>query len=55
MQRPPPGIYNLQRKLSNKWSVNVTAQSPVKLETEILEYTESGALPILKGSPIAGK
>ncbi|XP_076117600.1 uncharacterized protein LOC143085245 isoform X1 [Mytilus galloprovincialis] len=55
LQRPPPGIYNLQRKLSNKWSVNVTAQSPVKLETEILEYTESGALPILKGSPIAGK
>ncbi|XP_063413566.1 von Willebrand factor A domain-containing protein 7-like [Mytilus trossulus] len=55
LQRPPPGIYNLQRKLPNKWSVNVTAQSPVKLETEILEYTESGALPILKGSPIAEK
>ncbi|VDI23038.1 Hypothetical predicted protein [Mytilus galloprovincialis] len=55
LQRPPPGRYKLQRKLPNEWSVNVTAQSPVKLETEILEYTESGALPVLKGSPLAGK
>ncbi|CAC5380919.1 unnamed protein product [Mytilus coruscus] len=55
LQRPPPGIYTLQMNLPNKLSVNITAQSPVKIETEILEYTETGALPILKGSPIAGK
>ncbi|XP_052077826.1 von Willebrand factor A domain-containing protein 7-like isoform X2 [Mytilus californianus] len=55
LQHPPSGRYNLERSSSYKWSVNITAQSPVKLETEILEYTESGALPILKGSPIAGK
>ncbi|CAC5380923.1 unnamed protein product [Mytilus coruscus] len=55
LQHPPPGRYNLERSLPYKWSVNITAQSPVKLETEIFEYTESGALPILKGSPIAGK
>ncbi|XP_052077823.1 uncharacterized protein LOC127715706 isoform X7 [Mytilus californianus] len=57
LQRPPPGGYSLQRHLSSNWSgsVNITAQSPVKQETEILEYTETGALPTLKGSPIAGK
>lgn len=54
-QRPTPGRYSLQRKSSSNWSgsVNITAQSLVKQETEILENT--GALPTLKGSPIAGK
>ncbi|CAG2243379.1 unnamed protein product [Mytilus edulis] len=55
LQRPTPGRYSLQRKSSSNWSgsVNITAQSLVKQETEILENT--GALPTLKGSPIAGK
>ncbi|CAG2241565.1 unnamed protein product [Mytilus edulis] len=54
LQRPTPGRYSLQRKSSSNWSgsVNITAQSLVKQETEILENT--GALPTLKGSPIAG-
>jgi hypothetical protein len=37
------------------WKINITAQSPVKIDTEILEYSTDGNLFSVKGNPIIGE
>lgn len=54
LQKPSQGIYSLHKNTDRDWTVNITAQSSIKVGAEMLEITSSGALISMKGSPIVG-
>jgi hypothetical protein len=45
----------LRRNIHADWKINITAQSPVKIETEMLEHSADGNLFTVKGNPIIGE
>jgi hypothetical protein len=45
----------LRRNIHADWKINITAQSPVKIETEMLEHSADGNLFSVKGNPIIGE
>ncbi|CAG2200870.1 unnamed protein product [Mytilus edulis] len=53
IQHPPSGIMKLRRNIINDWKVNITAQSSIKVDSELLEQTKTGEMFSLKGSPIS--
>ena len=44
----------LRRNVINDWKVNITAQSSIKIDSELLEHTDTSEMVSLKGSPIMG-
>ncbi|XP_063437370.1 uncharacterized protein LOC134718650 [Mytilus trossulus] len=54
IQQPPGGIMNLRKNVNNDWTVNITAQSSIKVDGELLEQSDTGEMVSLKGSPISG-
>lgn len=53
-QSPLPGIYHLRRTGKQLISVNITAQSSITVDGEMLQNTGSGHLVSIKGSPVSG-
>ena len=45
----------LRRNIHADWKINITAQSPVKIETEMLEPSADSNLFRVKGNPIIGE
>jgi hypothetical protein len=54
-QKPSAGIYILSRNRQNQLLVNITCQSTITVEGELLQKTGSGGLVSVKGSPVVGK
>ncbi|XP_063436302.1 uncharacterized protein LOC134717738 [Mytilus trossulus] len=52
IQHPPGSIMKLRRNVNNDWKVNITAQSSIKINSELLEHTDTGDMVSVKGSPI---
>ncbi|XP_076080064.1 uncharacterized protein LOC143050842 [Mytilus galloprovincialis] len=52
IQHPPGSIMKLRRNVINDWKVNITAQSSIKIDSELLEHTDTSEMVSLKGSPI---
>ncbi|CAC5388513.1 unnamed protein product [Mytilus coruscus] len=46
-------IMKLRRNVINDWKVNITAQSSIKVDGELLEKSDTGVMVSLKGSPIS--
>jgi hypothetical protein len=55
MQNPPASTMKLRRNVHADWKINITAQSPVKIDTEMLEHSADGNLFNVKGNPIIGE
>ena len=55
IQSPPASTMKLRRNVHADWKINITAQSPVKIETEMLEHSADGNLFSVKGNPIIGE
>jgi hypothetical protein len=55
MQSPPASTMKLRRNVHVDWKINITAQSPVKIDTEMLEHSADGNLFNVKGDPIIGE
>ncbi|XP_052084581.1 uncharacterized protein LOC127721817 [Mytilus californianus] len=53
IQHPPSSIMKLKRNVINDWKVNITAQSSIKVDGELLEHSKTGEMFSLKGSPIS--
>ena len=54
MQDPQTGQLKLHRNVNGDWTVNVTAQSKLKVEVEIFDQVGNGDLVTLQGNPIVG-
>lgn len=54
-QKPSAGIYILRKNRQKELLVNITCQSSITVEGEMLQRTGSGALVSMKGSPVVGK
>lgn len=44
----------LRKNVIKDWKVNITAQSSIKVDGELLEQSDTGEMFSLKGSPISG-
>jgi hypothetical protein len=44
MQSPPASTMKLRRNVHVDWKINITAQSAVKIDTEMLEHSADGNL-----------
>ena len=55
IQKPSAGIYILSRNQQNQLLVNITCQSTITVEGELLQKTGSGGLVSVKGSPVVGQ
>jgi len=55
IQNPPANTMKLRRNVHADWKINITAQSPVKIDTEMLEHSADGNLFSVKGNPIIGE
>ncbi|CAC5419674.1 unnamed protein product [Mytilus coruscus] len=53
IQHPPDSIMKLKRNVINDWKVNITAQSSIKVDGELLKHSKTGEMFSLKGSPIS--
>ncbi|XP_076081651.1 uncharacterized protein LOC143052491 [Mytilus galloprovincialis] len=53
IQHPPDSIMKLRKNVIKDWKVNITAQSSIKVDGELLEQSDTGELFSLKGSPIS--
>ncbi|CAC5362582.1 unnamed protein product [Mytilus coruscus] len=53
IQHPPGSIMKLRRNVVNDWKVNITAQSAINVDGELLEQSDTGEMFSLKGSPIS--
>ncbi|XP_071140493.1 uncharacterized protein [Mytilus edulis] len=53
IQHPPGSIINLRRNVISDWKVNITAQSSIKVDSEVLEKSNTGEMVSLKSSPIS--
>ncbi|XP_052084583.1 uncharacterized protein LOC127721819 [Mytilus californianus] len=53
IQHPPGSIMKLRRNVHKDWKVNITAQSSIKVDCELLEKSVNGEMVSLKGSPIS--
>ncbi|XP_071140490.1 uncharacterized protein [Mytilus edulis] len=53
IQQPPGGIMKLRRNVISDWKVNITAQSSIKVDGELLEKSDTSEMISLKGSPIS--
>ncbi|VDI53529.1 Hypothetical predicted protein [Mytilus galloprovincialis] len=53
IQHPPGSVVKLKRNVINEWKVNITAQSSIKIDSELLEKSDTGEMVSLKGSPIS--
>ena len=54
-QNPQPSILKLRRNVNNNWIVNITAQSSLKADVELFQYTSNRNIISLKGSPVLGR
>lgn len=54
LQNPPPSILKLRRNVNNNWIVYITAQSSLKADVELFQYTSNQNLISLQGSPVVG-
>ncbi|XP_063437380.1 uncharacterized protein LOC134718656 isoform X2 [Mytilus trossulus] len=53
IQHPPSSIMKLRRNVNKDWKVNITAQSSIKIDGELLEQSDSGEMFSVSGSPIS--
>ncbi|CAC5388512.1 unnamed protein product [Mytilus coruscus] len=53
IQHPPGSVMKLRRNVINDWKVNITAQSSIKVDGELLEKSDTGEMVPLKGNPIS--
>ncbi|XP_052084587.1 hemicentin-1-like [Mytilus californianus] len=53
IQHPPGSIMKLRRNVISDWKVNITAQSAINVDGEILEQSDTGEMFSLKGNPIS--
>ncbi|CAC5419675.1 unnamed protein product [Mytilus coruscus] len=53
IQHPQGSTMKLRRNVIKDWKVNITAQSSIKVDGELLEQSDTGEMFSLKGSPIS--